>query len=199
MKSIKVSTATMPSSAFLRTALLVFAGTLHLGAQSGKEGAPQQLIPALNAYSFSDLLEARDLRNKEPVYTLFNLLDWCATQEIAALDPTAYFFPGYPEVPDDAYLESFKNRAAALGIAISGTGIRNNFASPDPAIRAEGVALAKNWIVAASKMGAPVVRLFAGAIPKGYEDRWEEVAGWMIASFKECADFGALYRVKIGI
>ena len=43
-----------------------------------KEIAP--IIAAVNAYSFSDLLTARDTRNKQQVYTLFNLLDWCATQ-----------------------------------------------------------------------------------------------------------------------
>ena len=157
------------------------------------------VIAGVNAYSFSDLLTARDTRNKQQVYTLFNLLDWCATQNIRALDPTAYFFPTYPEVPSDEYLKKFKDRAAELGIAISGTGIRNNFASPDPAVRAEGVQLAKNWIVAASKMGAPIVRVFSGEVPKGYEDKWKEVAGWMIECYKECAAYGEKYRVKIGI
>jgi len=157
------------------------------------------IIPAVNAYSFSDLLTARDYRNNEQVYTLFNLLDWCADKGIKALDPTAYFFPTYPEVPSDEYLERFKNYAAELGVVISGTGIRNNFASPDSAVRAEGVQLAKNWIVAASKMGVPVVRVFAGEVPEGFEDRWEEVAGWMIDCFKECVAFGEQHDVKIGI
>lgn len=157
------------------------------------------VIAGVNAYSFSDLLTARDSRNKQQVYTLFNLLDWCATQNIRALDPTAYFFPTYPEVPSDEYLKKFKDRAAELGIVISGTGIRNNFASPDPAVRAEGVQLAKDWIVAASKMGAPIVRVFSGEVPKGYEDKWKEVAGWMIECYKECATYGEKYGVKIGI
>ncbi len=160
---------------------------------------PPSLIPSLNAYSFSDLLTARDTRDKQQVYTLFNLVDWCASEKIKALDPTAYFFPTYPEVPSDEYLKKFKDHAAKLGVIISGTGIRNNFASPDPKIRAEGVQLAKNWIVAASKMGAPIVRVFAGEIPSGYEDKWTEVAGWMIACFKECAAYGEQYGVKIGI
>ena len=120
-------------------------------------------------------------------------------RHIKALDPTAYFFPTYPEVPSDEYLKKFKDRAAELGIVISGTGIRNNFASPDPKVRAEGVQLAKDWIVAASKMGAPIVRVFSGEIPKGYEDRWKEVAGWMIECYKECAAYGEKYGVKIGI
>lgn len=158
---------------------------------------PYPIIAAVNAYSFSDLLSARDSRNNEQVYTLFNLLDWCADHQVKALDPTAYFFPSYPEVPSDEYLEKFKNRAAELGIALSGTGIRNNFASPDPEVRSEGVLLAKDWIVAASKIGAPAVRLFAGPVPEGYT--WEEAAGWMIDCYKDCAEFGEQYGVKIGI
>lgn len=157
------------------------------------------LVLALNAYSFADLLRAKSERSNEQVYTLFNLLDWCASEEIKALDPTAYFFPTYPEVPSDEYLERFKNRANELGIAISGTGIRNNFASPDSVVRKEGVDLAKAWIVAASKIGAPVVRVFAGAIPEGYEENWEVPAQWMIDCYKELLPVAEQYGVKIGI
>lgn len=159
----------------------------------------QDIVPALNAYSFADLLRAKSQRSDEQVYTLFNLLDWCASKEIMALDPTAYFFPTYPEVPSDEYLERFKNRANDLGIVISGTGIRNNFASPDSIVRREGVDLAKAWIVAASKIGAPVVRVFAGAIPEGYEENWEVPAQWMIDCYKELLPVAEQYGVKIGI
>ena len=163
------------------------------------KGKQKDIILSVNAYSFADLLTAREPRDKQQVFSYFNLLDWCATQNIKALDATAYFFPTYPEVPSDEYLEKFKNHAKKLGIAISGTGVRNNFASPDPKIREEGVKLTKSWIVAAAKIGAPVVRVFDGAIPKGYEDKWEEPAQWMIACYKECAEFGAQYGVKVGI
>lgn len=164
-----------------------------------EEPGTEEVVLSVNAYSFSDLLMARDHRDNQQVYTLFNLLDWCATQNITALDPTAYFFPTYPEVPSDEYLARFKARATELGIAISGTGVRNNFASPDPAVRAEGVALAKAWIIAASKMGAPVVRVFAGAVPEGYEDNWEVPAGWMIECYRELIPTAEAYGVKIGI
>ncbi|CAN5479776.1 hypothetical protein BH11BAC5_BH11BAC5_11650 [soil metagenome] len=182
-----------------------FIAVLLLGAMAGttvnaqKKNKDLPLVASLNAYSFSDLLTAKDARDKQQVYTLFNLLDWCADKKIKALDPTAYFFPTYPEVPSDEYLKKFKEKAASLGIVISGTGIRNDFASPDPAIRAAGVELAKKWIVAASKIGAPVVRVFSGEIPKGYENRWKEVADWMIECYKECAAYGEQYGVKIGI
>ncbi len=168
------------NKAFVIIIATVFAFGMGISCtmQENKKESDQSLVLSVNAYSFSELLMAKDSRNKQQVYTLFNLLDWCADQGIKALDPTAYFFPTYPEVPSDEYLEKFRNRAAELGIAISGTGVRNNFASPDPEVREEGVQLAKKWIVSASKMGAPVVRVFSGAVPEGYP--WEEVAGWMI-------------------
>ena len=112
------------------------------------------------------------------------------SQNIEALDITAYYIPTYPEVPSDEYIYELKRKAFSLGIDISGTGIRNNFASPDPAVRAADVERAKKWILVAEKLGAPVIRLFAGEIPKGYENKWDEVAVWMIECFKECAAFG---------
>ena len=162
-------------------------------------GNENELITGLNAYSFSDLLYARDSRENNQVYTLFNLLDWCSDKNIKAIDPTGYFFPTYPEPPSDEYLNKFKNRAAELGIVISGTGIRNNFASPDPEIRAQGVELAKEWIVVASKLGAPVLRVFAGKIPEGYENNWEVPAGWMIECYKELIPVAEKNNIKLGI
>lgn len=153
---------------------------------------------ALNAFSFNDVLMAKGTPEK-PAFTLFDLLDWCAGQNIGALDVTGYYFPSYPEVPSDEYLFEFKRKAFSLGIDISGTGIRNNFASPVPAVRSADVELAKKWIIVAEKLGAPVLRLFAGEIPKGYESKWDEVAGWMIECYNECAAFGAQHGVIIGI
>jgi len=157
------------------------------------------IILGLNAYSFADLLSAKESRDKDQVYSLFNLLDWCKSQNIQALDPTGYFFPIYPEVPSDEYLAKFKAYADSLGIAISGTGIRNHFASPDSTVRAEGVELAEKWILVASKIGAPVLRVFAGAIPKGYENNWEEPAQWMVECYRALIPTAKKYGVKIGV
>ena len=105
----------------------------HGAEEAEASGEPNgNLVFSVNAYSFSDLLSAKDFRDQEQVYTLFNLLDWCHDRGIKGLDPTGYFFPTYPEVPPDAYLAKFRNRAAELGVAITGTGIRNDFAHPDP-------------------------------------------------------------------
>lgn len=186
-------------SAAVMMLMIVPSATPACAQKKSKSPGPVAVTAALNAFSFNDLLTAKDSRNKQQVYTLFNLLDWCHTENIKALDPTAYFFPTYPEVPSDEYLKKFKDRANALGIVISGTGVRNNFASPDPAVRAQGIELTKKWIEAASKMGAPIVRVFSGEIPKGYEDKWELVAGWMVECYKECAAYGERFGVKIGI
>lgn len=153
----------------------------------------------LNAYSFNDMLVGKNQPNNKPTLNLFQLLDWCATQNIEAVDLTGYYFENYPNVPSDEYIYALKMKAFKLGIDISGTGIRNNFASPDPAVRAAGVELAKKYIIVAEKLGAPVLRLFAGEIPKGYENKWDEVAGWMIDCYKECAAFGEKHGVIIGI
>jgi len=169
------------------------------GQNATKEKPKSHIKLALNAYSFNDMLTGKDQKDNKPTLTLFELLDWCATQNIEAIDLTGYYFPGYPEVPTDEYIYELKHHAFKLGIDISGTGIRNNFASPDPALRAADVERAKKWILVAEKLGAPVVRLFAGEIPKGYENKWDEVAGWMIACYKECAAFGEKHGVIIGI
>jgi sugar phosphate isomerase/epimerase len=101
-------------------------------------------------------------------------------------------------VASDEYIYRLKDRAVELGVAISGTGIRNDFASPDPEVRAEGVKMAKEWIVVASKLGAPVIRLFAGKIHPDYKDKWEEQAMWMVDCYIECAKkFAEQYGVKI--
>lgn len=182
-------------SAFVLLIFSIFTST----AQNSPKEKPGTFIKlALNAYSFNDVLVAKATPEK-PAFTLLDLVDWCAVQNIEAIDLTGYYFPGYPEVPTDEYIYEIKHKAFKLGIDISGTGIRNNFADPNPAVRAADVERAKKWIIVASKLGAPVIRLFAGAIPKGYENKWEEVAGWMIPCFKECAEFGAKHGVIVGI
>lgn len=90
---------------------------------------------SLNAYSFKQMLYD-NLDDASKGINLFDVLDFCAENNIDAIDPTGYFFPGYPEAPADDYINKFKRRAFQLGIDISGTGVRNDFASPDPEIRA---------------------------------------------------------------
>ena len=158
-------------------------------------GGPK-LKTSLNAFSFNDaLMPGKD--GSAPRMSLFDVLDFCAEQNFVAIDPTCYYFPGYPNVPSDDYIAKFKKRAFELGLDISGTGIRNNFASPDKAARAKDVQLAKNWIEAAAKLGAPVIRVFAGQEQPG-ADR-TEVSKWMAEDIRTCAEHGKKFGVLVGL
>ena len=103
-----------------------------------KRAGKARLKISLNAYSFNKSLND-SLKGRDQGVTLFDLLDFCAENDFDAIDPTGYFFPGYPKVPDAKFLNDFKRRAFVLGIAISGTGVRNNFTTPDKDARAKDV------------------------------------------------------------
>jgi sugar phosphate isomerase/epimerase len=152
---------------------------------------PAKLKTSLNAYSFNGPLTKGEMN-------LDQLLEYCASIQLDAVDLTAYYFPGYPEVPSDEYLYHIKQKAFLLGLEISGTGVRNDFTDPDPAKRKASVELVKNWIIAAEKMGAPVIRVFSGtADTKGLPR--EKVVDYMVADFKECAEFGKAHGVVVAI
>ncbi|TWU20343.1 sugar phosphate isomerase/epimerase family protein [Bythopirellula polymerisocia] len=155
---------------------------------------------SLNAYSFSKALNDH-IKGRGPGMTLFDMLDFCAEQDFDAVDPTGYFFPGYPAVPTDKFINDFKRRAFQLGLDISGTGIRNDFCTPDKAARAKDVQHIKEWIEVSAKLGAPVIRVFAtnqrSGKPEGYS--WDEVASWMADDIRECADHGEKYGVIVGV
>jgi sugar phosphate isomerase/epimerase len=165
-------------------------GTFQLQGKSfGK--FPAKLKTSLNAYSFNGPLTKGEMN-------LDQLLEYCASIQLDAVDLTAYYFPGYPEVPSDEYLYHIKQKAFLLGLEISGTGVRNDFTDPDPAKRKASVELVKNWIIAAEKMGAPVIRVFSGtADTKGLPR--EKVVDYMVANFKECAEFGKAHGVVVAI
>lgn len=143
----------------------------------------------LNAYSFNARLRSGEVTLKE-------MFRFAAATGFAGVDLTAYYIPEYPEVPDDKVLFDIKKMAFRYGIGITGTGVRNDFTLPDDGDRAREVQLVKNWIIAASKMGAPHVRVFAGKTsPEGYTRA--EVKSWIIEGFRECAEFGAQHGVMV--
>jgi len=162
-------------------------------------GGPKLKI-SLNAFSFSKALNDH-IKDRGPGMTLFDLLEFCAEHDFDAVDPTGYFFPGYPEVPSDSFVNEFKRRAFLLGLDISGTGVRNDFCHPDKAKRAADVQHIKQWIEVAAKMGAPVIRIFATNQRTGIHDgyTWDQTAEWMAEDIKQCADYGKKYGVIVGV
>lgn len=172
------------------------AGTLLSPAPAVAQASPDpagrsRLKISLNAFSFNE-----PLRNGS--MSLDDLLDFCAVQGFDAVDLTGYYFPGYPAVPTDEYIYHIKRKAFLLGLDISGTGVRNDFTDPDETKRKADIQLIKKWIECASKLGAPVIRIFAGVQnPKGYS--WDEVAKWMMKDISECVEFGKNHGVIVAI
>ena len=146
---------------------------------------------SLNAYSFNIPLRAGTMK-------IDDMLEFCSDQGIGGVDITGYYFPGYPAVPSDEYIYHIKQKAFRLGVDISGTGVRNDFTDPDENKRKADIQLVKNWIDCASKLGAPVIRIFAGVQnPAGYT--WEQIATWMMKDVNECIEYGKNHGVMVGI
>jgi sugar phosphate isomerase/epimerase len=175
---------------FLAGSVSLAAGAVSAEARVEREPGVKLKL-ALNAYSFDKPLKAGTM-------TLDDVIHFCAQHRVDALDATGYYFPGYPAVPKDEYIYGLKRTAFVNGVQLSGTGVRNDFAVADPTARKADVQMVKNWIEVASKLGAPVIRVFSGVKrPEGHS--FEEALEWMIADFKECAAYGERHGVIVGL
>jgi sugar phosphate isomerase/epimerase len=177
---------------FLKTAAGIVSFPAVLSAQGKvQRQSGTRLKLALNAYSFNKPL-------RDGSMTLFDVVDYCAEHGIDALDATGYYFPGYPKVAPDEYLYKLKRRAFVNGVVINGTGVRNDFAVTDADKRKADVQLVKEWIDVAQKLGATVVRVFAGGkVPEGHT--FDAALGWMTPLLKECAAYGRDHGVIVGL
>ncbi len=161
------------------------------GPSSVSEKYGHKFKISLNVYSFNTPLREGDIELKE-------VLEFCARYNFDAIDPTGYYFPTYPGTPSDSYMNEFKRKAFLLGLDISGTGLKNDFSNPDESGRSKDIALVKEWIVAAAKMGIPNLRVFAGT-HKHHGFTRDQVFEWMAADLKTCCDFGKEYGVMIAV
>lgn len=176
-------------SLFNKVTLLVCSITLFITNEVSAQG--KNLKSSLNAYSFNKPLSNGSMN-------VFDLMTYCADIGFDAVDITAYYFDGYPNVPSDDYLYKVKQKAFLLGLDISGTGIRTNFTNPDPEIRRQSINLVKAWVDASEKMGIPVIRIFAGeSLPDGHT--LEDVTNYMIEDIKKCVAYGKAHGVVIAI
>jgi len=146
---------------------------------------------SLNAYSFNKPL-------RDGSMTLDEVVEYCAQHGFDAVDLTGYYFPNYPDVPPDDYIYHIKRKAFVNGLAISGTGIRNDFTVPDAEKRKADIQLIKNWIKVAAKLGAPVIRIFSGKnVPEGYSR--EQVVEWMVKDIRECVEYGKQHGIMVAV
>jgi len=195
------------------------ASTLPLAAIAASMGLPASaeispipragkgsfLKTSVNAYSFTKLLNAK-MKHHDEGMDLYDVVTFCAEHNIDGFDATGYFFPDYPTIPADKYVYELKLKAYESGVAISGTGVRNNFTVADKAARQADVENIKKWIVVASQMGAPVLRVFADTQMRA--QTWKDVSpgktyaqvqAAIADNLKECAEAGEKHGVVIGV
>lgn len=156
---------------------------------AGRNRQRSRIRLSCNLYSFNSLLQSGEM-------TLEEVLKFCADLNFDAVDPTGYYFGTYPDVPDDEYIYHIKRIAFLLGLDISGTGVRNDFVTPDRARRAADIEHVKRWVAFASRLGAPVLRVFAGnRLPEGQSR--EKSTERLVAALKECAEYAGRHGVMI--
>lgn len=182
-----------PHPALSRRAWLVSAGALPALAAPPRPArlAGSGVRLGLNVYSFNQPLRSGAM-------TLFDAVRFCAEHRIAGIDATGYYFPGYPARPPEDFIRRLKREAFLHGVAIFGTGVRNDFTLPDAEARRRELQLVKDWIEAAAALGAGVIRVFSGrGVPEG--GTFEQVLEWMAPLMRECADYGARHGVMVGV
>ena len=156
---------------------------------------------SLNMYTFNaNINSALNGKDTPPPISTLDTIKWAADSGFDAVDVTMYYVPGYsaslselPEKEITAFVRKIRETAATSGIEISGTGIRNDFAVPDPVQREMDIHRTKYWLKLAEEMGAPVMRVFAGLVPEDIDTYgWEDITkNRIVPALREVADYAA--------
>lgn len=181
----------MQRRSFLKSSSIALVGAA--GIQATKAGVSTQTdlgpTPSLNAYSFNEEL-------LDGTLSLNGLFQFAAQTGFSAVDLTAYYIPGYPEIPSDELLYEIKRKAFRNGVSLSGTGVRNDFTVNGQEELASEIEHVKQWIVSASKLGAPNIRVFDGKAQQTTKPA-EILKKQVVDAFRECARFGSKYGVSV--
>ena len=138
------------------------------------------------AYSYRQYLTKGEM-------TLEQFLDLGVDMDLDGVELTSYYFPD----TETSTLYDVKRMALRRGLEVSGAAVGNNFCQADPAKRAEHVQMVKDWILNSVKLGAPLLRVFAGPVPDGSSE--DDAREWTIASLQECAEVAAQEGVMLAL
>ncbi|PQO38576.1 sugar phosphate isomerase/epimerase family protein [Blastopirellula marina] len=169
------------------------AGGLIAGSASASEPIAHRAAPkfklSLAAYSYRNLL-----KDPNSGVTLETFIDDCAKMQLDGTELTSYYFPADP-TPE--YLYGLKARAFQQGLSVSGTAIGNDFGHPPGEARDKQIAMTKAWIEYAAKLGAPVIRVFAGHQKKGSSP--EETHRLMVEGLNEVCQYAGQHGVFLAL
>ncbi len=151
---------------------------------------------SLAAYSFNSLFARRGTPEQiaSAKMTLETFIDYCAEQGLGATELTGYYFP--KDVTAE-YLLNIRQRTHRLGLSISGTAIGNDFCLADGDARDKQLEDCRNWIDYAAIMGAPVIRIFAGKVPRG--DSEEVAIARCIAGINQSLEYAATKGIFLAL
>ncbi|MDX2038623.1 MAG: sugar phosphate isomerase/epimerase family protein [Isosphaeraceae bacterium] len=167
--------------------LPVLASTAHAIEPIARKHAGHLKL-SLAAYSFRDALQAEKGDKRD--FDLFDFVDLAASYSVDAVELTSYYFP--TEISPD-YLNKLQQYAFRQGLDVSGTSVGNNFCVAPGPERDRQIELVKTWIDRAAILHAPVIRIFAGSVPKG------ETEAAAVARTLECLAIVLPYAEKHGI
>ncbi len=121
---------------------------------------------SLAAYSFNKFLPNRGTAEQLAAakMRLEDFIQFCADQNLDGTELTSYYFP---KEFSNSYLMKIKEQTFRLGLDVSGTAIGNDFCKPAGEAWDKQLELTREWIDHSATMGAPVIRIFAGNVPKG--------------------------------
>lgn len=160
-----------------------------------RNGKPYMKL-SLAGYSFNKVLPRRpnEVELAEAKMTLDDFIRFCADLDLDGCEPTSYYFPANvtPE-----YLMHLKELSFRLGLDISGTAIGNDFCMPSGPEREQQLADAREWIDHAARLGAPVIRIFAGKVPEGLSE--EEALANCIEGINVSLDYAAQRGVFLAL
>lgn len=187
----------LPAGALLAALRLGSGQSAHAVEAFSRAGKPRLLL-SLAAYSFRQFFldGNRDAQVVDAARRLdmFRFIDLCADYGCEGTELTSYYFP---KSVDRDYLVRVKRHAFLRGIAVSGTAVGNTFTHPAGEKRDQEIAHVKQWIEHAAVLGAPHIRVFAGAAPQGMDKA--EAQRLCIAALEECGEAAGRHGIFLGL
>ncbi|QDU77044.1 L-ribulose-5-phosphate 3-epimerase UlaE [Bremerella volcania] len=166
----------------------IIAGSSQAAQPIADRSAPKFKL-SLAAYSYRKLLQ-----DANSGVTLKTFIDDCAKMQLDGTELTSYYFPKDVQA---GFLYDLKSHAFRQGLSVSGTAIGNDFGHPPGEQRDQQIQLTKTWIENAAKLGAPVIRVFAGHQKKGISA--EETHRLMVDGLNEVCQYAGQHGIFLAL
>jgi sugar phosphate isomerase/epimerase len=170
-----------------RRQLLRAAAALPAAAQLRADTAPRfHLRAGCVAYSYRKELAAKTMTYEELIH---KLADW----GIDGLDCTVYWFPD----TSNEYLGKLRRTAQRSGVQIYNAGVRVSLCQPTPEKQQAEFENIRKWVDVADRLGAPHMRVFGGAVPKGATEA--QAIAWAVEVMKRGAEYAGSRGITLGL